>query len=271
MPRKLGVLAFACGLLAMSYVVGWYGTGGAAPQLSLASPDVRAALAYFGDDSWSSGIVQSAELKKAWLSVSVSGHKVNVGMVVGGRPYLGSVSFDAGGTPIGGSLKWWAGALMPEYLRPIAYGFFVLWALAAFVAPHVFGVKCPDCPQSFISPVLTEVQEKTMYPGGVDASGFELPGIIRRDFVCPRCGYRKVTYATLPMHSGGLRMNMPGFGRPSRATLLLNPKELDWYERVMEKWYDEHAKTTRFKTLEDWDNFYNELKATEREDHGTQG
>jgi hypothetical protein len=269
MPRKMGVLAFASALLFASLVTRWYGTGGAGQQLDLSGGQVAEALAYLEKDSSGVTLVRSGQLQKAWLAPARGGYKVNVGVYLDENPWLASVSFDDGGVPTEASVRLWSGVLFSTYLRNIAFAFFILWVLAAFVAPHVFGVKCPDCPHSLISPALTQVQEFTVYPGGVDASGYELAPIIRRDYVCPRCGYRKVTYFAESQHSGGFSAaGIPGLGRPSRAVLMLNPKELAWYDKVMEKWFDDHGKKARFRTHEDWRAFYDEMKASEREERG---
>ncbi len=267
MFRKMGVLAFASVLLLASLVARWYGTGGTGQQIDLFGGQVAKALTYLENDSSSVTLVRTGQRQKAWLSPASGGYKVNVGILLDGNPWLASVSFDEGGMPTKGSVRLWGGTLFPDYLRNISCAFFVLWAFAAFVAPHIFGVKCPDCPQSFISPALTEVQEVTVYAGGFDTAGNELSPIIRRDYVCPRCGYRKVTYFAEGQHSGGFWVDrIPGLARPSRAVLMLNPKELDWYDRVIEKWFDDHEKKARFRSHQDWRAFYDELKASEREE-----
>lgn len=262
----MGVLAFAVFLLVASFAARWYGTGGTAERLDLTDPRVAVALQYTGTQSSNADLVRSGTRLEAWLSRTDAGYKVNVAIDMNGHPWLASVQFTASGSAVSGEVRMWGGMLFPNYLRNISIVFFVLWVLAAFVAPHVFGVKCPDCPPSLIAPPLTQVEESTVYGGGFDQAGDDLQEIVRRDYVCPRCGYRKITFYVPGQHTGGLWA--APLKRWTGAGLALNPKEYEWYDRILNKWVSDHetGRGLRFRTYDDWKAFYDELKASEREE-----
>lgn len=97
------------------------------------------------------------------------------------------------------------------------------------------------------------------------------PAGVRRACVCPRCGYRKITYYVNPPRSGWL------FAGPIKRWtgigLRLNIKEIEWYDRVLERYLTSREAGTflRFKTVDEWQAFYDELKASEREERPTHG
>lgn len=266
MPRKMGVLAFAVLLLLASFAIRWYSAGGASERLQLSDARVAAALQYLSTQSASADLVRSGTFLQAWVSGADKGYRVNVALEMNGSPWLAWVLFDGGGSAASGDVRMWSGMLFPNYLRNISVVFFVLWALAAFVVPHVFGVKCPDCRKSFISPPLTEVQESTVYGGGFDKDGFDLQEIVRRDYVCPRCGYRKITFYIPGAHTGTLGASP--LKRWTGVGMALNIKETEWYDRILSKYLSDHegGRGLRFATYDDWKAFYDELKASEREE-----
>lgn len=269
MPRKLGVLAFATVLLLASITLRWYGTGGTGDRLDLSDPKVAAALQYLEDRPSDAVLADSGTPLQAWLSGAGSGgsgYTVNVAVRLYGNPWLVSVQFDSAGSVQDANVRMWGGTLFPDYLRNISIIFFILWPLVAFIMPNLFGVKCPDCPQSFFNPPVTRVEETTVYGGGFDKDGYDLSEIVRRDYVCPRCGYRKITFYIPGRHSGGL------WAAPLKRWIgigpLLNPKEYAWYDGLLNKYFTEHegGRGLRFPTYDDWKTFYDELKASEREE-----
>lgn len=266
MPRKMGVLAFSILLFLASLGFRWYVDGRWSAHLNETHPRVMAALQYLSSHSASANLIRSGSFMRAWGSETRDGYQVFVAVELGSNPYLAFVRFDSGGSPATGGHRLWTEAQMPRFFLYLSIGFFVLWVLAAFVAPHVFGVKCPDCPQSFISPVLTEVKEATVYPRGFARDGSELNEIVRRDYVCPRCGYTKITYYVAAPHSGGF------WARPIRhwtgIGMYLNIKETEWYDRVLNRYLSsrEAGQYLTFPTWDEWKAFYDELKASEREE-----
>ncbi len=145
MPRKLGVLLFAVVLLAASYPVGWAWTGGFSTALDPQDSRVLAAIAGARDPV----------VEKAWMKEAGGGYEVSAGYRTATGYWLTTVRLDAGGNVLSDSTRMWTGKLFPVYLRRLSAVFAVLWVFAAFVAPHVFGVKCPDCPKSFVSSMLS--------------------------------------------------------------------------------------------------------------------
>ena len=262
MPRKIGVVVFAAFVLASSYVVGWFGTGGSATPLELTDSRVEAATQFLTPN-----VSSYRTLMKAWTRETPSGFEVSVGYRTGTGLWLTTAEFDSAGVAISDQTKTWTGMLLPGYLRTLSYIFFFLWPITAFVAPHFFAVKCPDCPGNFFNPALTEVEESTVYGGGYDQDGHDLSAIARRDYVCSRCGYRKITFYSDPPHSGGFGRARP-ITHSLSAGMNLNPKEMDWYEKVVGKYLSDHkgGKDLRFPTYEDWKAFLDELKASEREE-----
>lgn len=268
MPRKMGVLLFAILLLLASFAARWYSTGGVSGRLDVSDARVVAALHYLSTKSASADLARSGTLLRAWVSGEEAGYQVYVALDSNDSPWLTWVSFDGNDVPVSSGFRMWTGMLFPYHLRNLSIVFFILWILAAFVAPHVFGVKCPDCPQNFIAPPLTEVQEFKVYGGGFDKDGFDLQEIVRRDYVCPCCGYRKITYYVPGSHSGGGGFRISPLKRWTGIGMVLNVKEIERYDRVLNKHLSdlESGSGHRFRTHEDWKTFYDELKASEREE-----
>lgn len=266
MPRKFGVLVFAAFVLASSFVVEWAGTGGLAERLDLSDTRVIAASAYLRDPVPEGQSASYRTIVSAWVRDTSNGNQVSVGYKTGTGYWLTTVEFDSQGTFISNRTQMWSGIRMPGYLRLLSYIFFALWPIVAYVAPHLFAVKCPDCPSSFTNPALTKVEESMIYAGGVDVEGHILSPIVRRDYVCPTCGWRKITFYSEPRHTEGWRARPIGIATP--VGMDLNPKELDWYEKVLGRYLSEHqgGKDLRFPTYEDWRAFFQELKNSEREE-----
>lgn len=267
MPRKIGVLVFAIVVFAASFLVEWAGTGGLDEPLDLSDSRVIAASQHLEQTIDSTSEAGGRSLLSAWLTEDADGYRVNLGYKTQTGYWLTTVQFDKSGAFVSKQAKMWTGMLAPIFLRRLSYIFAALWPVVAFIWPHFFAVKCPDCPSSFFSPALTEVQESYVYSGGFDKDGHDLSPIVRRDYVCPKCGYRRITYRVDPRHSG-----WSGKTRPIRLSmasgLYLNPKELDWYEKVVGQYLAAHegGKALRFPTYDDWKAFYDEIKATEREE-----
>ncbi|MGE5578936.1 MAG: hypothetical protein ACM3WU_02730 [Bacillota bacterium] len=267
MPRKIGILVFAIVVFAASFAVEWAGTGGLGEPLDLSDSRVTAASQHLKQPISATSEAGGRTLLNAWLTEANGGYKVNLGYKSPTGYWLTTVQFDEGGSFVKEQTKLWSGKALPAYLRRLSYIFAALWPIVAFVWPHFFAVKCPDCRSSFFSPILAEVQEATVYGGGFDKDGHDLSPIVRRDYVCPKCGYRKITYHVDPRHSGGSGKTRP-IKQSMAAGLDLNPKELDWYEKVVGKYLTDHegGKGLRFPTYDDWKAFFDELKATEREE-----
>jgi len=267
MPRKIGVLIFAVVVFAASFLVQWAGTGGLDEPLDLSDSRVIAATQHMKQPISATSATDGRSLLNAWLTEDGGGYKVNLGYKSSTGYWLTTVQFDQGGGFVREQTKLWTGALAPIYLRRLSYIFAALWPIAAFVWPQFFAVKCPDCPSSFFSPAVTEVQESYVYGGGFDKDGHDLSPIVRRDYVCPKCGYRKITYRVDPRHSGGSGRTRP-LKQSMAVGLNLNPKELDWYEKVVAQYLKAHegGKGLRFPTYDEWKAFFDELKANEREE-----
>jgi hypothetical protein len=100
-----------------------------------------------------------------------------------------------------------------------------------------------------------------MYHGGYDAQGDDLPAIVKREFVCPSCGYRRVTY------------RVPEWSRPRvplwatrLAPLRLNPAMAEKFETIAEMWEKRHREKARFENYDEWKAYFAALKESEHEE-----
>lgn len=143
----------------------------------------------------------------------------------------------------------------PDGLRNIGMVLIFLWMLLGVVMPLYSWRRCPYCPGGTLSPVYLKVVESTVYPGGMDDSGYPLPPIVRRDYVCPGCGYRRVTYRHLRSSA------RPVYGPYASIRVPTHPKDLG-------NWWDTNRERAKFHTYQEWLAYYNELKDTEREEMG---
>lgn len=247
-----------------SFVVQYYGAGGGAQQLDTGDPRVVSSLEYLSKDSVTRTIASSAssgELIKAWRSPLASGYKVNIATRFSKENWLATVIFDEDGRPLSGTVNLWSGAIFPLYLRMMAAALVCAWTFG-LIAAHLWRVTCPHCFPSFWSPPVCDIEESCVFPGGFDESGYSLLPIVRRDYVCQHCGYRKTMFFSPGEYRGGVIF--PGLARASAG--LLNPKEDEWYTRVVEKWFTSRTSQIRFRTHHEWKAFYDELKASEREE-----
>lgn len=249
-------------LVAVSYPLQWYGTGGTGTSITLDDYRVSAALSSLGEESWNKRLLAQGELKRAWVSDENRGYKVNLTIMLDNNPWRASVAFSPDNMPLENYTGLAGGLLFPVYLKRLGFALAIMWLTFGFLTPRIFGRKCSDCPQSFWNPILLEPQERSIYPGGFDDEGDSLSPIAQRDFVCPRCGYRRIAYF------------IPGESRPakvfrtytSRHPLLVTVAQDEQAQEILDKWFSTNAEKTRFHNQEEWRAFYDELKSREREE-----
>ena len=262
MRGQRGILILAVVLVLASYPMQWYGTGGTGTSIALDDYRVGAALSSLGEESWNKRLLTQGELNRAWVSSENRGYKVNLTIILDNNPWRASVAFSSDNTPLENSTGLAGGVLLPLYVKRLGFALAFLWLTMGFLVPRVFGRKCPDCLQSFWNPVLLEPQESVVYTGGFDDEGDSLSQIARRDYVCPRCDYRRITYF-IPSE------NRPGkvfrtLRSPNWLITSINQDEIA--QKILDKWFEDNAKKTRFHNPSEWRAFYDELKATEREE-----
>jgi len=113
------------------------------------------------------------------------------------------------------------------------------------------GTKCPNCSPGLFSPAKFLTTEKEIYHGGFDDAGESLPPIIERTDSCPQCSYKKVRYAVIGSHGFASKHGTGGAAAHTRygaedPMITLNPKELDWYQKVQKQNERTQLKTARF-------------------------
>lgn len=242
-------------------------------KLSSDDPRVAAAWEYAARSHIHKRTLDKGELLKAWLRPNETGFDVHMGVRTSSDlRYLFIVTFDSTGSPVSMKADFWRGTTFPRFLGVMSASMFTIWFVASFVAPQ-FAVKCPDCPPSLLRPPVTAVNDTTVYSGGYDQEGHVLPPIIRRDFICPRCHYTKVTYYVPGDYRPGYVFRTLGpSGRLSHFLWTDGPvTEMEWYQKALDRWHEENAKKARFKTADDWRAFWESLKASEHEERRPTG
>jgi len=159
---------------------------------------------------------------------------------------------------------------LPGLLTILVVGLVVLWATVRYLAPMA-GAKCPNCSRSWLFPVNCVTSEVEVYHGGFDDAGDTLPPIIERTYSCPRCGYKRVRYAVIGSHGAASKHGTGGGAAYTRREAVdpmisLNPKELDWYQKIQEQNARTQSKTARFHSYDEWKAFLDGLKMKEREE-----
>ena len=230
--------------------------------LNLDDPRVHAVLEYLRKDSSTDGLITRSKMLGTWLVTAKDGYRVEVGLQDDGEySWLLRVSFDGRGMPIAGSCDPWTGRSLPMFFGRMALTLAILLPLAGIIIPYTFGLKCPDCTNRAFLPTLTHAKDKIMYNGGFDAEGEDLPAIVKREFICPSCGYRKITY------------RVPEWSHPRMpiwairlAPMRVNPKMAERLEAITDAWEQRLKKNARFKNYDQWKAYFEELKQSEHEE-----
>ena len=257
MKGKSGILVLGLLLVLLSYLLQWYGEGGNATQLALDDERVNASLDYLAADDWNRTIATDGEVQRTWVSADSRGHKVSLIVALNGYPWRASVLFSQDGMPLETAVQLSGG--LPLYTRRVGVALAAFWLVAGVLGPRIFGRKCPFCPGSFLRPVYLKTEEMLVYPGGFDDNSDSLSPIVRRDFVCQQCGYRRVTYCIPTTSRPGKVFRFPLI--VAHAT----PKQTETYQKMLDQWFVDNPRTTRFHTQDEWRTFYDELKASEHE------
>ncbi len=223
---------------------------------------VAAALEYLRKDSSTDSFISRSKMLGAWLIAAERGYQVEVGLEDdGGYALLLTVTFDESGRPVDEGSRPWTARSLPGYFGRVAISLAVLLPLCGKLLPYVFGAKCPDCTGSAFLPRLLRVEDTIVYNGGWDAEGSDLPPIVKREFICRSCGYRKVTY----------RVGHWAYGSPWPFSGLwgyvprVSPALADKIEAARERWLETLKKKARFKNYDEWKAYFDELKQSEHE------
>ncbi|MDP2856504.1 MAG: hypothetical protein Q8P50_00815 [Bacillota bacterium] len=224
-------------------------------------PRARAALEHLWKDSSTDSLISRSKMLGAWLYQAGDGYRVEVGLE-DDREYswLLCVSFDGRSMPIAGSCDPWTARSLPRFFGRVALTLAVLLPLCGIIIPYTFGVKCPDCTNRAFLPTLTRAADTIMYHGGFDAEGFDLPPVVKREFICPACGYRRITYRV------GAWYGAPG---PLRAILGAATRLSPLAEKLditMDSWKRTLREKARFKNYGEWKAYFEELKQSEHEE-----
>ena len=251
----IAVLVLGAGLVAR------YHSAPRREALSESDPRVAAALEYLHPDTATGWLVSRSVMRGAWLVRDGSGYRVEIGLQDDGYWWMLSVTFDEQGLPVAESSEPWTSRSVPTFLGRVALALLVLIPVAGKVIPYTFGVKCPDCTSSAFLPTLTRARDSVLYNGGYDAQGDDLPAIVKREFTCPSCGYRKVTY------------RIPEWYRPTGPVGVLrhtatrvNPAMAEKLDVLMDEWEETVKRSARFKNYQEWRVYFEELKQSEREE-----
>lgn len=239
-----------------SYAVEWKTTGWPGKSIALDDQRVTATLEVVAAAPRSRITPEIGNVKRAWLSNDDRGYRVNLIIDGYGWPWYASTVFSSTAAPIEHNLVPLGG--VPRGFRGIGVTLLSLWLVFGHLVPLICRERCPYCPGAVRRPVYIDIEEISVYPGGTDDDGYPLPPIVRRDYVCPQCGYRRVTYRCLspsptPAY-GPFASSAPPFGRSIRPLALSD----DWLMTM--------KKQAAFHTFEEWKAYYNELKALEREE-----
>lgn len=257
---KRGILILGLLLIVASHAMRWYSAGPWAAALGVNDLRVKAALAAVAAGAVHRRVANEGEVERAWLRGDDRGYTVNLTVTLDDNPWHVTVVFSPEGVPIESAVSLSGAVLAPMYMERLGYCAVSLWLVVVFLVPRVFGRKCPDCLSSFWKPALLDTVETTVYPGGFDDDGYSVDPIARRDFVCPRCGYRRVTYFVPLDRNPGKAFRAPvGHGRPT-------VKQEQVLQRILDDWWEDNPKRTKFHTYDEWRTFYDELKASEREE-----
>lgn len=262
-PRLVGkraVLAFGLVLLVASYLLRWYWNDGIGTSLSLDDRRIAALLETVSVGRDHPRVALEGTPENAWLSSDSRGYKLNVVAELDGYPWHVQAVFSENDVLVDYSVQLAIGILLPQYLARLGLLLVALWLVVAFLWPRLFGRKCPDCPGDFIRPAVLYPVETTVYPGGWDDEGYSLSPIVRRDYVCDRCGYRQVTYHVPPLRSPGKVFRTPF---PDCHTTISQDQVL---QRILDDWWATNKERARFHTYDEWLAYYNELKASEHEE-----
>lgn len=262
MKGKTGILILALVLVSLSYLLQWQSEGGSATRLPLDDRRVKFSLDYLATYPKDRTVAMDGELQRAWLNEDNRGYTVSLIVTLNGYPWHASVVFSPDGVPAESAVHLFGG--LPLYVRRVGIALAVLWLVAGVLGPRIFGRKCPACSTNLWKPAYLEIEETSVYPGGFDDAGDSLPPIVRRDFVCNRCGYRRVTFA-IPFSRAGRVWHVPFL--VTRAS----PSQVRTVEKAYEAWWESNPKKTRFHTQDEWRAFYDELKASEHEEEHEKG
>lgn len=258
MKGSKGILVLGLLMILASTTLVWYVGGGAGTPLTLDDPKVQAAKTALMDDIYDRDLVRDGTIEKAWLGGGANGYSVHLITRLRGYPWHVIVVFSSDGAPLEHSSRLADG--LSHFLQNAGIALIAFWFVAAQLLPRVFWPKCPDCPATLMKPLYLETTESSVYTGGFDDDNVALPPIMRRDQVCPQCGYHRVTYF-VPSHTRA--------GAIMRPFILIGPLPRHQGEKVMrmlDEWFLNNPKRTRFHNIQEWRAYYDELKASEREE-----
>jgi len=241
-------------------------------NLDVNDPRVLAAVEHLSGKSSSSDLLAQGKVVKAWLSTVPQGYCVNIGVESGSGRFSRwhmLVTFDSAGEVTGASMKLWTASLLPSLIGALAVGLMLFWLGLRFIVPVTTGVKCPDCTANPLLPVLAHPTEAMVYEGGFDEQGISLPPIVEITYTCPRCEYQKVVYRIPDWYRGAHNRFPSGHTLLRQGYDILSPvltrKEHDWYEKMISQYQRTWEKMPKFRTYDEWKEFYEEVKSCERE------
>ncbi len=260
MQRKYGIPLLVAVLVCFSFGLRWQATGGNSEALNFSDSRVQTVLRFAGDNPRAKNTVTRGTLVRAWLvdsSVAGESFHINMGFEYNNHLWLVTVAFDSHGEPVSYTHRSWTRLTVSYHLQTTAIVLAVVWFIRAFIVP-LFGAKCPDCTTNPLLPVVAQKRDEIVFAGGRDIEGYSLAPIIERSYVCQKCGYEKVTYIVPHTRKSA----------SPRDTIDLSPVGVDLWKRFpMDRMLDreERAKHLTFKTFDEWQAFYDQLKIKEGE------
>jgi len=257
---SLMVAVIAVLVLGAISVARYYSTP-ARQELSQDDPRVAAVLENLRLDSTTGWLISRSVVRGVWMVSDGTGYRVEIGLQDKGYWWMLSVTFDKDGRPVARSAESWTSRSLPEFFGRVALTLLILLPLAGKIIPYTFGVKCPDCTSNAFLPTLTRAKDTVVYNGGYDATGDDLAAIVKREYICPACGYRKITY------------RIPEWYRPTgpltvlrHSVMRVNPAMAETLDNLMDTWEEYVKRKARFKNYEEWRAYFEELKQSEREE-----
>lgn len=259
MKGRRAILLLGVLLILSSYAVEWYSTGGTGTPLTTEDYRVKAARDYLASEAQHQTFAAEGTVESAWLCGDSRGYEVNVIVFFNQHPWRGTVVFSGDGAPLESSVRLSGGTAV--YMMRLGTALVVLWLVVGQLLPRLFWAKCPDCPGNFWRPAFLQVSEGFVYPGGFDDRGDPLAPIVRKDDVCPQCDYRRVTYYIPGTRGPGAVFRSAVF---ARAVVTVNQEE--FMQKMHDKWWETNPRKTKFHDQNEWRAYYDELKASEREE-----
>lgn len=238
-----------------------------AESLSSDDPRLLAALTHLSEISSVSHILSRGKVERTWLKREGTHYSVFIGVTSPEQfKWLLSVRFDLQGRVVSDSVEPWTQQMVPEFLLGLLYTLVLAVIVLFKIMPYVAGIKCPDCIGPLFLPTLTRAHDQTVYGGGFDRQGHSLPPIIRRSFVCPGCGYKKITHR-IPEGYRGTVLDTRFLDTRAWSSHGLPVPLLERVEQLLEDYEKRDAEQLRFPTYDDWKRYFDGLRAEDREEH----